>query len=152
MINIPWYQIVTPGSTISHRHCRDQYIHLSACSGPPNTNYLRTQAIYNSMQPPRARANSSACTLTAGMWTRDHTPAPRQATSHRAHPRIPPQGWLFQGLRVSPCNVIRTAFIRRILYGVRNTSISGKSRIRIVSRIRRIRIYLTYIYAVYNHM
>jgi hypothetical protein len=44
--------------------------------------------------PPRARANPSACTLTTRMWTRDHTLAPRLATSHRAQPRIPPQGGL----------------------------------------------------------
>ena len=45
--------------------------------------------------PPRARLHPSACTLTAWMWSRDHTLAPRLATSHRAHPWIPPQGTLF---------------------------------------------------------
>jgi hypothetical protein len=45
--------------------------------------------------PPIARLNPSACTLTAGMWSRDHTLAPRLATSHRVHPWISPQGTLF---------------------------------------------------------
>jgi hypothetical protein len=41
----------TPGSTVPHRACLDQYIQLRAYSGPPDVNYLRILTLHISVHP-----------------------------------------------------------------------------------------------------